>query len=57
MTAHESEAVMRFLGIILSLLILAGTGVLVWQDGLRGDELVVRPAPAIDSSDPTRSRA
>ncbi len=48
---------MRFLGIILSLLILAGTGVLVWQDGLRGDELVVRPAPAIDSSDPTRSRA
>lgn len=37
---------MRFIGIALSLLILAGTGALVWQDGLTGNGLVVRaPAP------------
>ncbi|MFY0637304.1 hypothetical protein [Maricaulis maris] len=48
---------MRYIGIALSLLILAGTGALVWQDGLTGNGLVVRAPATTDLATPARPLA
>ncbi|WP_291844118.1 hypothetical protein [Maricaulis sp.] len=35
---------MRFVGLVLSIMILAGTGLLAWQEAASGSALTVRPA-------------